>query len=532
VATEPSATPLFEALLARGQELLSQLAADHERLVRALAGRQAELTQARAREAQLQQELEALRAARQQLTTERERLATDLERVRKEHAALRVENESLRANQKALEGRLGEVQEQGEQLKALHAHVTEQTGKLATDWNSRRQTLAADNQRLTSEVEKAHQTLSLSQEREKQWKAQVWKLQDDVNALRHSSDRTTLTAEQSHHLTSQLNAIIGFAEVLLDEAGNRATGAERQEFLQHIKDSGAHLAVYVQGLTSGPNGQSVAGLPAGTDAQPETPRGQGATVLVAALDTTVRERMESFLSRAGYQVEFTGDAEEALKTAMRLQPLAIMIDAELPPAGGQALVDQILGEPRTRDIPVMLTVRNDQEHQDSGSYDFLTKPINRQQLLQMMVKYEILADRRRANKMPTSVLIVDDDPRNTRLVEAMLKPFNINLLVARDGAAGIKLALQRKPDLIILDLMMPDVDGFEVVSALRKDSATAQIPILIYTAKNVTAADRERLQGSIQSIIRKGELNKEQFLEIIYRRGERRKRLPAEEPAA
>jgi len=153
-------------------------------------------------------------------------------------------------------------------------------------------------------------------------------------------------------------------------------------------------------------------------------------------------------------------------------------------------------------------------------------------LMQMMVKYELLADRRRASKMPASVLVVDDDSRNTRLVEAMLKPLNINVMVARDGAAGIKLGLSRKPDLIILDLMMPGVDGFEVVSALRKDPVAAQIPILIYTAKTITAADRERLQGSIQSLIRKGEISKEQFLELIYRRGERRKRPPAAEPAA
>ena len=220
--------------------------------------------------------------------------------------------------------------------------------------------------------------------------------------------------------------------------------------------------------------------------------------------------------------------------AARLQPLAMMIDAELAPTGGQDLIDQLAGEARTKDIPVVLVTRNVQEQVGSsiGRYDFLSKPINRQQLMQMMVKYELLADRRRASKMPASVLVVDDDSRNTRLVEAMLKPLNINVLVARDGAAGIKLGLSRKPDLIILDLMMPGVDGFEVVSALRKDPVAAQIPILIYTAKTITAADRERLQGSIQSLIRKGEISKGQFLEIIYRRGERRKRPAAAEPAA
>src|SRR6266550_2679726 len=423
---------------------------------------------------------------------------------------------------------------QQEQLEALNGHVTEQTTKLAAEWNARRDALAADNERLITEIGHVRGTLNLSLDREKQWKAQVWQLQDAVKTLRGAAGLVSLTAEQSHHLASQLNAITGFAEVLLDEAGNRATGDERQEFLQHIKESGAHLADYVRQLSTGPNDESPPAQTVEISPPTEPPHTAGATVLVAATDLPLRERVESFLRRDGYQIEFAGDGEEALRMAARLQPLAMMIDAELAPTGGQDLIDQLAGEARTKDIPVVLLARNDQEPQglSIGRYDFLSKPINRQQLMQMMVKYELLADRRRASKMPASVLVVDDDSRNTRLVEAMLKPLNINVLVARDGAAGIKLGLSRKPDLIILDLMMPGVDGFEVVSALRKDPVAAQIPILIYTAKTITAADRERLQGSIQSLIRKGEISKEQFLELIYRRGERRKRPPAAEPAA
>jgi CheY-like chemotaxis protein len=97
----------------------------------------------------------------------------------------------------------------------------------------------------------------------------------------------------------------------------------------------------------------------------------------------------------------------------------------------------------------------------------------------------------------------------------MLKPFNMEVLVADGGKSGIEQALKKKPDLIILDLMMPEVDGFEVVSALRGNPDTAEIPILIYTAKNITSEDRERLQGNIQSIIQKGDFGKERFLEMI-----------------
>jgi CheY-like chemotaxis protein len=100
-------------------------------------------------------------------------------------------------------------------------------------------------------------------------------------------------------------------------------------------------------------------------------------------------------------------------------------------------------------------------------------------------------------------------------VKAMLKPFNMEIMVADGGKAGLEIAMKKKPDMIILDLMMPDVDGFEVVSKLREDPASSHIPILIYTAKNITSEDRERLQGNIQTIIQKGDFGKDRFLEMI-----------------
>ena len=539
MATDPPAATPFDELLAKGQELFAQLAAQHKDISRDSAIQLEELSQARgelartrAQVGQLQQELDAVRTLRQTWAAERERLVAEAERLRKANDALSADHQALQANYKTQEAQLAGLHEEREQLKQLHAHVTSQTSKLAADWSARRVALAADKQRLADEVAQSRKTLALGQEREKQWKAQVWKLQDEVKTLRTESGRVTLTAEQSHRVFSQLNAIIGFAEVLLDEAGNRATGTERQEFLQHIKAGGAELVDYMNRLMGALSVDSPAGEVA-DERVLAAPAGAPA-VLVAADDATVRERIEPFLRRAGYRVEFAGNADEGLRMAVDLQPLAIVIDTGLPPKGAQRLVDDLLGEPRARDIPVVLTVKNDAEQLglSMSQVDFLRKPLNRQQVLQVMTKYDLLADRRRANKMPTSVLVIDDDPRNTRLVQATLKPFSIEVLLAHEGTAGIKLAHTRKPDLIILDLMMPEVDGFEVVSTLRGDAATAAIPILIYTAKNLTSADRQRLQGSIQAIIRKGEFSKEQFLELVYRRGERRRRPPADEAAA
>ncbi|HVH65440.1 MAG TPA: response regulator, partial [Candidatus Acidoferrum sp.] len=469
-----------KAELAQTQTQLKQAQAQSSQI-------QAQWTQTLTRQRQLEQELEAFRTAQKTWGSERDRLLAEAGQLHQAHDALRHAHDTLRQDMAALQaahdekvGQLAGLHEEREELQNLHAQVTDQAGKLAADWNARRQALTSENQRLSAELQEARRTFSGAQEREKQWKDQVWKLQDEVRTLRGAGGRVTLTAEQGHDLLSQLNAIIGFTEVLLDEAGSRATAAERQEFLQNIRDSGARLAAYVDRLT----GQAASG--AATAEGPFVKPGPGAIpVLVAASDPELRERIEPFLNRAGYRVEFAGDLQSALKMAVALQPLAVVIDTDLPPKGAQGLIDELLFEPRTKDIPVVLTVKNDEEPAgvSLGQYDFLRKPINRQQLVQVMAKYDLLAERRRASKMPTSVLVIDDDPKNTRLVQAMLKPYNVDVLVAHDGTSGIKLAKSRKPDLIILDLMMPEVDGFAVVSELRSDPTTERTPVLIYSAK-------------------------------------------------
>ena len=121
-------------------------------MAREHAEQRTELSRIRALQAPLQEELEALRASRQQWTAERGRLISEAERLQKEQEALRADNVALKANQTSYESRLADLQKQGEQLGALHAHVTEQTTKLAAEWSTRREALAADNQRLTSEI--------------------------------------------------------------------------------------------------------------------------------------------------------------------------------------------------------------------------------------------------------------------------------------------------------------------------------------------------------------------------------------------
>src|SRR5207247_893435 len=153
-------------MLPRGQEFLAQLVTLYQGMARAQADQQTELSQTR------------------RATAERDRLKTEAERLGKENEALHADHLALTANQRSQESRLAELTEQGEQLKALHAHMVEQTTRLAAGWSARREMLAADNQRLVAEIARVGSTLDLSLEREKQGRPRVYKLQDGDRPLR------------------------------------------------------------------------------------------------------------------------------------------------------------------------------------------------------------------------------------------------------------------------------------------------------------------------------------------------------------
>jgi CheY-like chemotaxis protein len=447
----------------------------------------------------------------QRLTAEKNQLKVDLERVQQQLSEMMSRSNDLQSK------RTGEMRE------------------LELAWQREKAALKVQ----LEEARKAAGTVPLQPQVIQRYEAEKRALQAQLEGLRNElaaagkgkdvspalsqakrdfEAKFRVIYDQSHDLNSPLNAIIGFSDILLDEKANKTTPEERREFIAHINESGKRLVEHIRELIE------FAKQEAGIQERPMQmvpPSGVTSSkppvILVADNDPAVKERIEPFLSHAGYEVVIAASAQETLKKAVQLQPLAILIDNQIPPNGASGLVYDLRRESKTKDIPVVITSKVNRESLgfDIGQYDFLTKPIDRQQLLQMMVKFDLLADSKRGKKTPSTVLVVDDDPQNIRLVKAMLKPFNMEVLVADGGKAGIDIALKRKPDLIILDLMMPDVDGFEVVSKLREDAAAAQIPILIYTAKNISSEDRERLQGNIQSIIQKGDFGKDRFLEMI-----------------
>ena len=449
-------------------------------------------------------------AREQRLTSEKNQLKVDLERVQ------------------------AQLSDMMSQSNDLHSQRATQSKELEQAWLREKASLKAqldEARKAAGSGPPSSQVLARYEAEKRAMQAQLDSLRTELTASGKNKDAAPALAQakrdfeakfrviydQSHDLNSPLNAINGFSEILLDEKGNKTTPEERREFVAHINESAKRLGEHIRELIE------FAKQEAGIQERPVQmvpPVGSGSkppVILVADNDPAVKERIEPFLSHAGYEVVIAASAQEALRKAVQLQPLAVLIDTQLPPNGGSGLVYDLRRESKTKDIPIVLTSKVNKESLpfDIGQADFLTKPIDRQQLLQMMVKFDLLADGKRGKKTPSSILIVDDDPQNIRLVKAMLKPFNMEVIVADGGKAGLELALKKKPDLIILDLMMPDVDGFEVVSKLREDPAGSQIPILIYTAKNITSEDRERLQGNIQTIIQKGDFGKDRFLEMI-----------------
>ena len=480
-------------------------AADRDRARQAVEGAQREASGLQAQLASGAAELTRLRDQLEMVTRDRDALQTDQIQWSLDRERMVAEVSQLKEHGSGLERDLSGEREQHLALQARHAELTEQANKLASDWVSRRQALTAEIQAQNEEMQQVRRAL------------------EEARSMERHSSAGPLTAaasvspEQSHVMNSRLNSLIGFSSVLLDERTHALTVEEHREYLKYLHDSAVALGVAIRSLT-GSRG-------ANPDAAAVVDReGRPPDILVADNDMVSRQRIEPFLKRAGYEVVYVDNGPRALEKASHLQPLAMLIDAQLPLSGAPALIKELRKDPRTRDIPIVVLATPDGPPVALPDCEVLTKPIDRQQLVQLMVRFDLMADTKRAKKMPANVLVIDDDLQAISLVKAVLKPFNVRVSAVDSARTGIEQALRNKPDLVILDLVMPGVDGFEVIAALRRDKDIGRIPILVHTAKVLTAEDRQRLDGKVESIVDKAEFQPERFLELLLKRGERRKR--------
>jgi PAS domain S-box-containing protein len=241
----------------------------------------------------------------------------------------------------------------------------------------------------------------------------------------------------------------------------------------------------------------------------EAPAG-GPIALVVEDDPKSAELIRVQLEAQGFKVLHAASAEAALILAAE-QPLSLItLDIMLPNMDGWELLARLKKAPELSDIPVVIIsiVADRNRGLSLGAAASMQKPLSRHDLYGSLVELGLSPP---AQEKKLSVLVVDDDPMAVELVAVRILGLAGTVHRAFKGVEAIETARRELPDLIVLDLMMPEVDGFDVVKTLHEDAATAGIPILVVTAKKITREDRLRLDGQVTSIIEKGECDRERL---------------------
>jgi signal transduction histidine kinase/CheY-like chemotaxis protein len=229
------------------------------------------------------------------------------------------------------------------------------------------------------------------------------------------------------------------------------------------------------------------------------------TVLVIDDDPSACELMARGLSKENFKVVTAPTGEEGLKIARELKPDIITLDVLMPGMDGWAVLRTLKMDPELCEIPVvMITMMDDKEMgQTLGASDFLPKPIDRDRLIATLKKYRVGAK--------TPVLVVEDDDSIREMMRRSLELDGWVVSEAENGKVALQKIAEGKPELILLDLMMPEMDGFEFVEALRKNPAWIGIPVVVVTAKDLSADDRLRLDGHVKKIFQKGVMKREEL---------------------
>jgi len=227
------------------------------------------------------------------------------------------------------------------------------------------------------------------------------------------------------------------------------------------------------------------------------------TVVVVEDDRRSFDLLRVYLEAAGARVVSAGDGEEGLDTVRRLNPAGVVLDILLPGIDGWEVLAQLKADPGTAAIPVIVVSMLDERGRGFalGATEYLVKPVGKEQLLAALYRAAAMPEQKHM------VVAIDDDPLAIELVRASLEPEGWTVLGAATGQEGLALIRERKPSAVLLDLLMPGMDGFEVVEALRADPDTKSVPVVILTSKSMTPQDKERLHGRITYVARKTEFD-------------------------
>jgi signal transduction histidine kinase/DNA-binding response OmpR family regulator len=235
-------------------------------------------------------------------------------------------------------------------------------------------------------------------------------------------------------------------------------------------------------------------------------------VLVVDDEKATRELITRGLEKEGFRLLNAASGDEALRLAREKRPDVISLDVLMPGMDGWTVLRALKADPLTAAIPVvMVSMLDDRDIGHAlGAADYLTKPFDREKLVVALRRF-------RKGSSPRPVLVVEDDAPTREVIRRSLEKDGWQVSEAENGRRGLQSLARAQPDLILLDLMMPEMDGFEFVAELRKSESGRKIPVVVVTAKEITEEDRRRLNGQVRRVLHKGSFSREELTAELRR---------------
>ena len=236
----------------------------------------------------------------------------------------------------------------------------------------------------------------------------------------------------------------------------------------------------------------------------------GSCVLVIDDDLSQRELMRRFLTDEGFTVQTASSGEEGLRLARRLLPVAITLDVMMPGMDGWTVLSLLKADPSACNIPViMLTMVDDKKRGFAlGAANYITKPIDKKCLTQILKKYS-------CSHLPCPVLLVESDGTTRKMMRKALEKAGWAVSEAKNGHEAIERVVENRPALILLDLLMPEMDGFEFAAEMHRHTEWRSIPIVVLAAKDLTAEELILLNGNVHTVLGKGGRSRDELMHQV-----------------
>lgn len=233
-------------------------------------------------------------------------------------------------------------------------------------------------------------------------------------------------------------------------------------------------------------------------------------VLVIDDDLDAQNQLKESLLEAGFRVSCASSGEQGLSLAKRIHPDLITLELLMSPIDGWDVLQRLKDDPELKDIPVILISNAGSQNMGFalGAVDYLIKPIDSSNLVSSLQKHLL-------SSTLSHILIVEDDRYNRELLARMVQKEGYRVREATNGKEALQQIAAEQPDLILLDLMMPEMNGFELVAEIQKNKAWASIPVIVVTAKDITPEERKQLNGYVQYILNKGTYSQSMLIEQV-----------------